>query len=257
MGQHEFTVIFSRASSTYKSQIPSTQQTHCKLPRPCFDISFFRALTASPQKLRNATFIIPSTRERVKRQITLRNPASFDGSSRSPVVGLGETEELLSWRRQSTAGDFWLAVQNTKDFLEEAFKWLRSPLGRGVLKCSLAYLLASMATYLRPVSNFLGKQDGKHVVATTVVYFHPARSAGSMLEANVYGILAFLYFLFISVSSMAVSVLCESQFNLIELGYTLVLVVFCGGGLGGSHFICFLHAVVHVGLIIVRICGLG
>lgn len=89
-----------------------------------------------------------------------------------------------------------------------------------------------MGTFVPLISNFLGHQDGKHMVATIVVYFHPGRSAGSMLEADIFGIIAFLYATFVSISSMAVSVLCESQLGLIELGYVIVLVVFCGGGLG-------------------------
>lgn len=70
------------------------------------------------------------------------------------------------------------------------------------------------------------------MVATITVYFHPARSSGSMIEAAILGISAFLYAVFISVSSMAVSVYCETQLGLIELGYALILIVFCGGGLG-------------------------
>lgn len=70
------------------------------------------------------------------------------------------------------------------------------------------------------------------MLATIVVYFHPSRSAGSMLEADLLGVIAFIYFSFISISSMAVSVLCETQFGLITLGYVIVLVIFCGGGLG-------------------------
>lgn len=103
---------------------------------------------------------------------------------------------------------------------------------KGILKCSLAYLLGSMATFLPPIANFLGHQDGKHMVATITVYFHPARSAGSMEEAAMLGVAAFCYATFISVSSMAVAVFCESKLNMIELGYALVLIVFCGGGLG-------------------------
>jgi hypothetical protein len=109
---------------------------------------------------------------------------------------------------------------------------MNSDVGRGVLKCSLAYLLASMGTFIPLISNWLGNQDGKHMVATIVVYFHPGRSAGSMIEADIFGIIAFFYATFISISSMAISVLCESQLGLIELGYAIVLVVFCGGGLG-------------------------
>jgi hypothetical protein len=73
-----------------------------------------------------------------------------------------------------------------------------------------------MATFLPPIANFLGHQDGKHIVATITVYFHPARSAGSMEEAVILGIMAFCYAVFISVSSMAVSVFCETQLGLIE-----------------------------------------
>lgn len=89
-----------------------------------------------------------------------------------------------------------------------------------------------MATFVIPISNFLGQQDGKHIVATMCVYFHPGRSAGSMVEADMLMVIAILYATFISISSMAVSVLCETQLGLIELGYIIVLVVFCGGGLG-------------------------
>jgi hypothetical protein len=116
--------------------------------------------------------------------------------------------------------------------LIKIWQWIRSDVGQNVLKCSLAYLLASMGTFIPPISNWLGNQDGKHMVATIVVYFHPGRSAGSMIEADIFGVIAFLYATFISISSMAVSVLCESQLGLIELGYVIVLLVFCGGGLG-------------------------
>ena len=123
-------------------------------------------------------------------------------------------------------------MDNTVESAKEFWTWLKTPTAKGILKCSLAYLLGSLATFLPPIANFLGHQDGKHMVATITVYFHPARSAGSMEEAALLGIMAFCYAVFISVSSMAVSVFCETQLGLIELGYALVLIVFCGGGLG-------------------------
>ena len=73
-----------------------------------------------------------------------------------------------------------------------------------------------MATFLPPIENFLGHQDGKHIVATITVYFHPARSAGSMEEAVILGIIAFCYAVFVSVSSMAISVFCDTRLDLIE-----------------------------------------
>lgn len=103
--------------------------------------------------------------------------------------------------------------------------------GKGILKCSLAYLLGSLATFVPVISNFLGKQDGKHVVATVTVYFHPSRSAGSMVEAAVIAFAAFLYAAFISFTSMAIS-MALGQRDLLVLGHAIVLVVFCAGGLG-------------------------
>ncbi len=101
-----------------------------------------------------------------------------------------------------------------------------------MLKCSLAYLLGSLATFVAPVAAFLGQQDGKHMVATVTVYFHPARSQGSMYEAIVLAFAAFIYAVFISFASMGVSVLFGAKLGLIAIGHAIVLVVFCGGGLG-------------------------
>ena len=70
------------------------------------------------------------------------------------------------------------------------------------------------------------------MVATITVYFHPARSQGSMFQALICAIVAFVYAAFISITSMAVSVLFGDKLDLLVLGHIIVLVVFCGGGLG-------------------------
>ncbi|OBT58048.1 hypothetical protein VE04_01406 [Pseudogymnoascus sp. 24MN13] len=181
----------------------------------------------SRRSFRNATFIIPSTRERVRRHFTLRNSANFDGP-----LDTDQTASLLPFHRHISTGNFSRAFECTKASAKDLWKWLQTRQGRGVIKCSIAYVIACMATFVPLLYNFLGRGDGKHLVATIVVYFHPARSAGSMVEAVMLGTIAFLYAAFISVASMAVSVLCETQFELIELGYTLVLIIFVGGGLG-------------------------
>ncbi|TKA63815.1 hypothetical protein B0A49_10928 [Cryomyces minteri] len=54
---------------------------------------------------------------------------------------------------------------------------------------------------------------------------------GSMYEATMLAFLAFLYAAFVSFTSMAVSAFF-GQRDLLALGHTIVLVVFCGGGLG-------------------------
>ena len=70
------------------------------------------------------------------------------------------------------------------------------------------------------------------MVATITVYFHPARSIGSMFEAIACAAVAFAYAVFISFSSMGVSIFFGRVLDNILLGHILVLIVFCGGGLG-------------------------
>ena len=107
-----------------------------------------------------------------------------------------------------------------------------SKTGHGVFKCSIAYLIGSMATFVPFIAGLLGNQDGKHMVATITVYFHPARSKGSMIEAMICAVLAFAYAVFISFSSMGVSILFGRTLDMLVLGHIIVLIVFCGGGLG-------------------------
>ena len=105
-------------------------------------------------------------------------------------------------------------------------------MGIGILKCSIAYVMASMGTFMPLISNFLGDSFGKHMMATVTVYFHPARSLGSMFKALVCAAIAFVYAVFISFSSMGVSILFDDHLHKLALGHAIVLIVFCGGGLG-------------------------
>lgn len=69
------------------------------------------------------------------------------------------------------------------------------------------------------------------MVATITVYFHPARSAGSMAEATGLALIAFAYAAFVSFASMAISVFFGTH-NLLPFGHGIVLILFIGGGLG-------------------------
>jgi hypothetical protein len=111
-------------------------------------------------------------------------------------------------------------------------RWLNSDVGRGVIKCTLAYTLGSLATFWSPLSDFLGRPDGKHVVATLTVYFHPARSVGSMIEAVLIAIVAVAYAEMISILSMCTSVFFGDVLEIVPLAHGLVLGVFIGGGFG-------------------------
>jgi hypothetical protein len=82
------------------------------------------------------------------------------------------------------------------------------------------------------ISALLGHQDGKHMVATVTVYFHPARSQGGMFKALICAFLAFCYSSFLTITSMFVEMFFQDTMELPVLGHAVVLIVFCGGGLG-------------------------
>lgn len=199
------------------------------------------------RKLRHATFILPRTGERVRRVFSLPSLYESNGTARDEAGNaeeqeslMGHSEEPISSRRGFVTR-FYRARDATVNFWSSAT-------GQGILRCSLAYLVGSLATFVPFVSHFLGKQDGKHVVATVTVYFHPSRTVGSMLEAVAIATVAFCYAAFIAFTSMGVSMLL-GQRGLLVLGHAIVLVVFCAGGLG---FIAWIkqrlgHPTVNVG----------
>ncbi|KAM3521214.1 hypothetical protein MY4038_009127 [Beauveria bassiana] len=154
--------------------------------------------------------------------------AFLDGSQRDhELQGISTTHRRWSMTRLIDT-----SVQGTFGTATHFFQWLDTTPGRGVLKCTIAYTLASMATFVPILSDFLGKPNGKHVVATITVYFHAARSTGSMIEAILIAIVAVAYAELVSIISMATSVLVGSVFGLATLAHILVVVVFIGGGFG-------------------------
>ncbi|KAK5991550.1 putative C26F1.08c-like protein [Cladobotryum mycophilum] len=123
-------------------------------------------------------------------------------------------------------------VYSTKTSFLRGIRWLDSPIGRNVLKCTIAYTLASLATFYPPLSDLLGNLAGKHVVATITVYFHPARSAGSMIEAALIAIVAIAFAETVSILSMVSSVFVGSTLGMVTLSHVLIVVVFIGGAFG-------------------------
>ncbi|EXJ80133.1 hypothetical protein A1O1_08275 [Capronia coronata CBS 617.96] len=120
----------------------------------------------------------------------------------------------------------------SKEYADRVRLFVVSDTGKGIFKCAVAYLLGSLATFVPPLSQLFGRQNSKHMVATITVYFHPARSLGSMLDALILAATAFLYIAMISLSSMSVTVFFADTVHLIALGHAIVLIVFLGGGLG-------------------------
>ncbi|OAA61842.1 60S ribosomal protein l19 [Niveomyces insectorum RCEF 264] len=212
-------------------------------------------------KLRNGTFIIPSTGERSRRQFTLRTnghapasgfPLSSGDNMTSPSSSAARggphdgAHDGRSGRRNDdnddpssyfTAAGFSARIEAAGRAVTDGFArfraWADSPNGHGVIKCTVAYTLAGLWTFWPPLSDLLGHhRDGKHLVATITVYFHPARSAGSMLEASAIGVVAVVYATVMSVLSMAASVLLGSVLGWVTFAYVVVLVLFIGCDFG-------------------------
>lgn len=218
-----------------------------KVRRAIFQACNF-TVADSQFKLRQATFILPRTGQRLKGLVNLRNAratARADGvdaaAAAAHVADANEVNDNDAERQRLLPHH--QAPFTPRSSCNRIIKWCSSRWDRtrrfvcseqgiAVLKCSLAYLLGSMATFVPAIAATLGHQDGKHVVATITVYFHPARSLGSMYKAMICALLAFVYAAFISLTSMCVTMFFQDQLDMLVLGHVLVLVVFVGGGFG-------------------------
>jgi hypothetical protein len=175
-----------------------------------------------------STYISPITGERIKRVFTLR-----DASHRTNDDGPTDERQPLLPRSIQPPDNSWQSRTKLRLQIKakDAWKFAKSSKGQGVLKCSLAYALGSLATFVPAIGSLIGKADSKHVVCTVTVYFSPARTIGSMHEGVVLALIAFCYAAFIAYTSMAVSTVFGSR-DLLQVGHAIVLIVFCGGGLG-------------------------
>lgn len=156
---------------------------------------------------------------------------------RNSVANRGDDDErrgLLTGQIEADRGKVIPKLRRKLSSLWPAlYQSFSSELGIGVVKCTLAYFLGSLATFIPAIAAMVGhRQDSTHLVATVTVYFHPARSKGSMYKALICAFLAFVYAAFISVTSMCVTMFFQDTLDLLALGHALVLILFCGGGLG-------------------------
>ena len=182
-------------------------------------------------QISSSTIILPSG-QRVKRNLTF-GPRSLP-ASRDEIED-DETEPLLG-NSSIKDGKIKRLAKSFPNYLKKRAKqgleFAVSPTGIGVFKCSIAYVLGSLATFVPVIYKALGPQEGKHVVATITVYYHPARSVGSAFEAILCSSIAWLYVALISFASMGVSIFFGRTLHLVPVGHMIVLVVFVGGGLG-------------------------
>lgn len=129
-----------------------------------------------------------------------------------------QREQLLNNHNQITPTQSYSVIG-----LAAFISYIKSIFTKPILKASIAYFIASLAVYSPTISDLLGTSDSKHLTCTVVVYFHPSRSVGSMLQALmfvsyslVFGIgLSLLTFFFISEYIEYENVSIESPFLII------------------------------------------
>ncbi|EPB82598.1 hypothetical protein HMPREF1544_10682 [Mucor circinelloides 1006PhL] len=114
-----------------------------------------------------------------------------------------------------------------------------TPKQRVVLKCSFAYMLGSLFTFVPAMNALIGYNHvSSHLVATATVFFNPAKSLGGMVEAALYGWGYTLFALIVCLGSMITTDFFVDR-NLFSIAHAISL----GFWLAGSTFIvAFLKA---------------
>lgn len=177
-----------------------------------------------PNLPRKASVILRDGR-RVRRSITM---TSLSSQFRGGIDRDCERGGSAAIHRETRLHRYCGRVARPVTFLLDV---LTTPSNRGLVKCVIAYFVASLAVFIPQISDFIGHGDGKHFVATCTVYFHPSRSMGAMIMATLYALTALMWAVFVSTASMATAI----GFNGIDqraLGHTVVLIVWVCGGVG-------------------------
>lgn len=107
-----------------------------------------------------------------------------------------------------------------------------------MLKCAIAYAVASCFTLVPFLSNMLGQPfdiegatPNAHFIATVAVYYNPARSVGSMLEADLFMVWAASAATLVSLGAMATAVTLNDR-NEEWLSHFVILVFWLAGSCG-------------------------
>lgn len=82
---------------------------------------------------------------------------------------------------------------------------LQSEMFQNVIKCSVTYLITSLAVYWGPLSRLFGLVDTKHIAASCSVYFHPGKTKGAMHQLFLFALLSLLFSFSLSLVSRTMS----------------------------------------------------
>ena len=120
---------------------------------------------------RKSSIILPKTGEKIQRTYSF-----WDKDNKENNKLPSESTPLIS--NPSIA-----IPPSQSPLLNEFFNYLKSLFTTSIFKAAIAYFIASLFVYSPTISNMLGSSDSKHLTCTVVVYFHPSRTVGSMLQA--------------------------------------------------------------------------
>ncbi|KDE08074.1 hypothetical protein MVLG_01774 [Microbotryum lychnidis-dioicae p1A1 Lamole] len=172
------------------------------------------------------------------------HPASRDEASDTDCDGVDRPRgrSRRRWRRSRSPVHSSSSSSTTSEhhgtFIKRDYSKLLplSTLQKNIIKCVLAYFIAELFTFVPILTEWLGSPwdvDGPvrnaHVVATVAVYFYPARTIGSMFEADCFMFLGAMYATFLCCGSMAMSVWLASLGHE-QLAHAVVLIFWLGGG---------------------------
>lgn len=193
-----------------------------------------------------------SSRSRsMKRSSSIANVSNERDGYSSSEDEIDQTNEINTDNAsdQMRSGEFYVdLVSKIQNWLMEKMKkWqISESFLKKVIKCVIAYALASLCTYSPFLSHrlalLLPNHDPSktvpisnlHFIATVAVYFHPGRSVGGMVEANIFALFGFIYAIALALTSMIIAVyLHENDFPLTSNAISVILFVGIGTSLVG------------------------
>ncbi|KAI9283404.1 hypothetical protein BY458DRAFT_428000 [Sporodiniella umbellata] len=122
-----------------------------------------------------------------------------------------------------------------------------------VLKCSFAYLIGSLFTFVPALNEMLGDTRlSSHVIATVTVFFNPSKTIGGIIEAASYGIFYTICAMVVSLMSMWVAIDLRSRDY-----YVMSCIITLGFWLAGSTFLLSFIKTRYNKPAIATGCGLG
>ena len=115
--------------------------------------------------------------------------------------------------------DNWSSIINKSDNNisnkdnDDESKWISDELKKDILKCAIAYTLGSLFTFVTPLNRLIRSFDyqqktdlwkvatNSHNLASVTVWFNPAKSRGSMLQAAFFALAALTVVTFTSIGA--------------------------------------------------------